>query len=145
VYLSLFFLIEDKVRPHSRLPVQVAKVWLMNWKRHRFPLFKSVNLQIQVNLTSGPSRVRVLDVSPDHVLCVLSMGPCGAHHASKKGLSFQLLISTFPVSAWLILWTEWCLRFVCSSFLPPASKQQRCMLCHQSMGPCGARHAPEII
>lgn len=84
----------------------------MNWNRHRFPV---LNLSTSKSmLVSGSKDVSVLVVSSQLVFYVHSMGPYGAHHASKKGYRSIFWFLPFGFRLGLLIWSK---LFACSKIL----------------------------
>lgn len=84
----------------------------MNWNRHRFPV---LNLSTSKSmLVSGSKDLSVLVVSSQLVFYVHSMGPYGAHHASKKGYRSIFWFLPFGFRLGLLIWSK---LFACSKIL----------------------------
>lgn len=84
----------------------------MNWNRHRFPV---LNLSTSKSMLVSRSKdVSVLVVSSQLVFYVHSMGPYGAHHASKKGYRSIFWFLPFGFRLSLLLWSK---LFACSKIL----------------------------
>jgi len=120
VYLSLFFLIEDKVKPRLRFPVQVVEVRWQSWWTEIDTGFHCFNLSTSKSMLiwlPAPAVLESLKCHQSTYYVCWAWAHTELTMLLKKGYRSSFWFLPFRFLQGLVLRPESCLGLVCSDIL----------------------------